>query len=110
MRWQKVSREVLDSIGLFEIPENSVDADIFIGAEGIGRGVGPAALLALAARLRQDPTVPLIGLTSELENTRAHRAFEKAGFRIARTYEEPKLGTCYLLLLHLRGPKAMEAR
>ena len=31
LRWQRLSRETLDSVGLHDIPENSVDVDILIG-------------------------------------------------------------------------------
>jgi RimJ/RimL family protein N-acetyltransferase len=103
VRWQRVDREALDALGLHEIPPGSVDADILIGETArTGVGIGPRALRMLTADLRQDPTVPLIGLTSELTNTRAHRAFEKAGFRIARQYDAPRLGSCHLLILDLR--------
>ena len=103
LRWQRVDRDTLDTLGLTDVPANSVDADILIGnAAGIGKGVGPAALRALAAKIRRDPAVPMIGLTTELENTFAHRAFEKAGFRIARQYEVPRLGLCHLMILDLR--------
>jgi RimJ/RimL family protein N-acetyltransferase len=61
-----------------------------------------AALIALADELQCDPSVPLIGLTTEFENVRAHRAFKKAGFRIARQYEDRLLGPCYLMTLDLR--------
>jgi len=61
----------------------------------------------LVARIRQDPTVPMSGLTTELENTRAHRAFEKAGFRIVRQYEAPGLRRCHLMLLDLRPSQSM---
>jgi RimJ/RimL family protein N-acetyltransferase len=104
LRWQRVARATLDSLGLREIPSNSVDADILIGSDAVGNGVGPAALEALVAEIRRDPDVPMIGLTTELENTRAHRAFEKAGFRIVRQYEVPKMGRCHLMILDLRGP------
>src|SRR5262245_1084652 len=103
VRWQRVDRVTLDALGLTEIPGNSVDADILLGASGVGRGVGPAALRALVAESLRDPTVPMIGLTTEIENTRAHRAFEKAGFRIARQYDAPRLGRCHLMLLDLRS-------
>ena len=106
VRWQRVDRATLDALGLTEIPANSVDADILLGASAIGRGVGPAALGALVAEIRRDPTVPMIGLTTEIENTRAHRAFEKAGFRIARQYDAPRLGRCHLMLLDLRSGAA----
>jgi ribosomal protein S18 acetylase RimI-like enzyme len=107
LRWQRVARETLDELGLPEIPANSVDADILMSQEGgVGRGLGPAALRALAAEIRRDATVPMIGLTTELENTRAHRAFEKAGFRIARQYDAPILGRCHLMILDLRPGRA----
>jgi len=102
LRWQRVDRGMLDRLGLPEIPSNSVDADILLGQEGVGRGLGPAALRALTFEIRRDPGVPLIGLTTELGNTRAHRAFEKAGFRIVRQYEAPVLGWCHLMILDLR--------
>ncbi|HSE06683.1 MAG TPA: GNAT family N-acetyltransferase [Methylomirabilota bacterium] len=103
IRWQHVDREQLDAIGLHEIPANSVDIDILLGSEeALGRGLGPAALAILAADLRRDPDVPLLGLTTSVENTRAHRAFEKAGFRIARQYEPAGLGPCHLMIRDLR--------
>jgi RimJ/RimL family protein N-acetyltransferase len=108
LRWQRVSRETLDALGLPEIPANAVDADILIGAEGdVGKGSGPAALKALAAELRRDPTVPMIGLTTELANKRAHRGFEKAGFRLVRQYETPTLGLCHLMILDLRAERGV---
>jgi RimJ/RimL family protein N-acetyltransferase len=103
LRWQSVDRATLDALGLPEIPENSVDIDILIGeVELAGRQVGPAALELLAQQLLRDPAVPLLGLTSALANTRAHRAFAKAGFHIARQYEPNGLGMCHLLLRDLR--------
>ena len=108
LRWQRVDRETLDALDLFEIPAGSVDADILIGEAGdVGRGAGPAALCALAAELARDPTVPLVGLTTALANTRAHRAFEKAGFRIARQYDDGVTGLCHLMLRDLRAERRL---
>jgi RimJ/RimL family protein N-acetyltransferase len=107
LRWQRVDRATLDSLGLTDIPENSVDADILVGgAGGFGRGIGPRALNLLARQLLDDPSIPLIGLTSELANTHAHRAFEKAGFHIARQYDAPLLGVCHLLIRELRAERS----
>ncbi len=103
IRWQYVDRETLDALGLHEIPANSVDADILIGeVADIGRGLGPLALSALADELRKDPRVPLIGLTTSVNNIHAHRGFEKAGFRIARQYDPNGLGLCHLMILNLK--------
>lgn len=103
LRWQRVSRATLDELGLHEIPGNSVDADILIGdIENIGRGTGVAALRALVELLKLDPSVPMIGLTTELANLGAHRAFARAGFFKARQYVPPTLGPCYLMLHDLR--------
>lgn len=107
LRWQRVDRETLDALGLNEIPANSVDIDILLGDEGrVGRGLGPSALELLAAELRRDPTVPLLGLTTSIENIRAHRAFEKAGFHIARQYDPTGLGPCHLMLRDLRRERS----
>ena len=103
LRWQSAGRELLDSLGLDDIPAGAVDIDILLGeTDGVGRGIGPRALQLLVDRLRRDPTIPMLGLTSELANHRAHRAFERAGFRIDREYEAGSLGRCYLLLMELR--------
>ena len=103
IRWQYVDRATLDSLGLHDIPENSVDADILIGERGdVGKGSGPLALTALADLLRRDPRVALIGLTTSIHNVHAHRGFEKAGFRISRQYDPNGLGPCHLMILNLR--------
>jgi aminoglycoside 6'-N-acetyltransferase len=97
VRWQVVSRESLDSEGLFEIPDGSVDVDILIGERGsLAKGVGPAALELLVARLA---AAPLIGLTTSRYNTIAQRAFHKAGFRFLLEYSPPPVGECHLMVL-----------
>jgi RimJ/RimL family protein N-acetyltransferase len=103
MRWQRVDREVLDRLGLQEIPAGSVDVDLLIGEEAqVGRGIGPQALADLVKVLRRDPTVPLAGLTSSIDNTSAHRAFQRAGFRILRQYAPAGFGICHLMICNLR--------
>jgi aminoglycoside 6'-N-acetyltransferase len=102
IRWQSVSREVLDSVGLYEIPAGSVDVDILIGdVEFVGRGVGPKAILVLVSQLRQRGDIPLVGLSPSVQNLSAQRAYEKAGFRILREYHPPIYGRCYLMVCRL---------
>lgn len=86
LRWQLVSRAVLDSLGLTQVPGNAADVDILIGDERyISQGAGPIALSELAARFRERGDIPLIGLTTSRDNTVAHKAFLKAGFKKSRS-------------------------
>lgn len=102
LRWRVVGREDLDAAGLDDIPTDSVDIDIFIGEESArGCGAGPAALEVLVAHLQLDPTLPMAGLTTSVDNIRAHRAFEKAGFENIRTYHPQGHGECCLYVRRL---------
>lgn len=101
IRWQVVSREVLDTVGLTDIPGGAVDVDILIGEPNcVAKGIGPTALGLLLARLGE--TVPLVGLTTSIRNTVAQRAFQKAGFHILRRYSPPGYGECLLMVLTFR--------
>lgn len=64
--------------------------DLFIGEEdAIGRGLGPEILGAFLTEVvftREGTHACVAGV--ETANTRSLRAFEKAGFRAAREYEE----------------------
>ena len=103
LRWQRACRETLDTLGLSEIPENSVDVDLFLGERSwLGKGIGPKALALLLALLRDDASIALVGVSTSVENVSARRAFEKAGFRVSRQYSPPRFGACYLLLASLR--------
>jgi aminoglycoside 6'-N-acetyltransferase len=102
LRWQPVSREILDTVGLFEIPANSVDIDILIGqASHIGRGIGPQALALLVSQLREDTSIPLLGLSPAIENQAAQRAYRKVGFQSLREYDAPGYGRCLLMIREL---------
>ncbi len=105
LRWQTVSREVLDGLELYEIPTGSVDVDILIGEPGfVGQGIGPQALQLLLAKLGQRGDVPLVGLTTSVRNISAQRAYAKAGFQFLREYEPPGYGNCYLMVYDFRTP------
>lgn len=99
VRWQRVRRDTLDSLGLSEIPDGSVDIDILIGEESCrGRGIGTAALLRILDRLRLEEDVPLVGLSPEPENAMAIRSYEKAGFHFRRNYSIGDGGRVYSLM------------
>jgi RimJ/RimL family protein N-acetyltransferase len=102
LRWQRIDRETLDALGLQHVPSGSVDADLLIGEyEHVRRGYGTLALKMLIARLAVDVTVPLIGLTTSVENHAASRAFEQAGFRISCEYRPAGFSRCYLMTFDL---------
>jgi RimJ/RimL family protein N-acetyltransferase len=102
IRWQSVLREVLDSVGLYEIPAGAVDVDMLIGDLAfVGQGIGPKALLVLVSQLRQRGDVPLVGLSPSVQNLSAQRAYEKAGFHILREYHPPVYGRCFLMVCSL---------
>ncbi len=100
LRWQRIDREALDEIGLNDIPDGSIDLDILLGhPEQVGHGIGPRALTLLLDRLFADPTVPLVGLVTSVRNHSAIRAFEKAGFRRFREYDDPTYGRVLVLVV-----------
>jgi len=102
--WQRPPRDELEAAGLTDLPEDLVDIDILIGEpECLGLGVGPKALRLLVAKLREDPLVTFAGLGTSVSNQRAIRAYEKAGFRLFREFEDPECGPCQYLVLELRG-------
>lgn len=87
--WQHPSREDLEAAKLTDLPKNLVDIDIMIGEEDcVGCGLGPRALALLLERLEREG-VEDAGLATSVSNGSAIRAFEKAGFRLFREFEEP---------------------
>lgn len=87
--WQHPLREELEAAGLVDLPEDLVDIDILIGEPGyLGCGIGPQALILLLSRLRSEG-VGVAGIATSVLNTVAIRAFEKAGFKAYRDFEEP---------------------
>jgi aminoglycoside 6'-N-acetyltransferase len=110
LRWRKVSRETLDTLGLLEIPAGGVDIDILIGeADCVGRGLGPRALAALVEMLRRDRSIPSAGLSPSIDNVAAQRAYAKVGFHNMREYDAPGFGRLALMMMELPGkPSAPE--
>ncbi len=102
LRWTYVPRDVLDSLGFEDLPSVSADIDLFIGAERrTGRGFGRRALELAIDELQKERVASLAALTTSVKNTRAHRAFTRAGFRIDRAYTPDDFGPCYLMVRHL---------
>ncbi|MEM9029309.1 MAG: GNAT family N-acetyltransferase [Pseudomonadota bacterium] len=103
VRWQAVDRETLDSVGLTDLPDGSIDIDLFIGdASYLGRGLGVRILNALARHLQQTTDVQVIGLTTSVDNLRALRAFEKAAFQKHLRYDDDTFGPCWILIRKIR--------
>ena len=95
--WQRLSQAEIAEAGLAGLPLDHVDVDILIGEpEAMGRGVGPGALLLVLDRLGS-VGVSSVGLGTDQANQRARRAFQKAGFRLFREFEECGRAMCYLI-------------
>ena len=105
IRWRHVRRQDLSETGVPVIPDGAVDIDLFIGEpEWLGRGAGSAALLLLLERLRADPPAPFASVSTSVQNARAIRAYEKAGFRRHLQYDDSDSGTSWIMLAPLRPP------
>ena len=98
VRWQVPVREELDAAGLSELPDDVIDIDIAIGeADLLGRGIGSRVLSTLRARLTRDGASTVI-LATSVENARAVRAFEKAGFVRRRQFVDTDGGQYWLMV------------
>lgn len=98
VRWQLVPRSELEAAGIVEVPDGAVDIDIAIGDETfVGRGIGPAALTRVVARIVESSRPPMIIMGTAIANGSALTAFAKAGFRPMRQFEDPEYGRFWLL-------------
>jgi aminoglycoside 6'-N-acetyltransferase len=101
--WQTLSPSELETAGLADLPEDLVDIDILIGEPAfLGRGLGPRALVLLLAKLRA-AGVGFAGVGTSTSNRAAIRAFEKAGFRPFKDFEDSEFGPCKYMVADLRG-------
>jgi len=95
--WQPPLPEELAAAGLGDLPPELIDVDILIGEpDFVGRGIGPRALTLLLDQLRAAGRTS-VGLAAAVANPRARRAYEKAGFRLFRTFREAGQDYCYLI-------------
>lgn len=101
--WQVPGEQELADAGLEDLPKGLIDIDIMIGErDALGRGIGTRALGLLLDRLRIDPAVEYAGMAVSVFNARARRAYEKAGFRLFREFDDPESGRCLYLLVDVR--------
>jgi aminoglycoside 6'-N-acetyltransferase len=90
-----------------DLPLGSRAIDSFIGEpEMIGRGHGSAYLRRLALRLRAEGA-PVVAIDPAVDNMRARRAYEKAGFvgdRVVETHEGPAV----LMIFEPRAERSVQ--
>lgn len=95
--WQQPLPEELAAAGLGDLPADLIDVDILIGEPDlVGRGIGPQALTLLLDQLRAAGQTS-VGMAAAAANPRARRAYEKAGFRLFRTFQEAGQDYDYLV-------------
>jgi RimJ/RimL family protein N-acetyltransferase len=69
----------------FAQPPGTVGIDIFIGQTSfLGKGYGGRILRQLLDELKKDPSITKIVIDPHVQNVRAIRCYEKAGFRLER--------------------------
>lgn len=96
---ERAIRELLDANNLHEIPDGSIDVDIFIGeSDYLGFGIGAGALELLLEELFADPTVPMVQLTTSVENTRAQTSFQNVGFKPIKEIDTDEYGRCLVMV------------
>ncbi len=80
------------------------DLDLFIASEAHrGKGVGQAALALLKAEVFASTLAVAVCVFPSVRNERAVRAYEKAGFRWKRIWNDPYSGPSWFMVAE-RGP------
>ena len=101
VRWQVPSQEELLEVGLDDLPESIVDIDIAIGELNyLGCGIASQSLRLLISQLFSSKEVPMIMMCTSVKNSKAIKAFESAGFRRNRIFDDPEYGKMWLLTIH----------
>lgn len=81
------------------MPPGTYDLDVFIAREDWrGRGAGREAVEQLAEEVFATTLAPAVSVITSLRNEGAIRAYEKAGFRWVRVYDDPIQGPSWLML------------
>jgi len=83
-----------------DLGEEAVGADILIAEPGLtGRGLGPRVLARFYLGMLEETGLDLAVIDPEVENLRAIRAYEKAGFRFFRELPDDIEGhTCHWMV------------
>jgi aminoglycoside 6'-N-acetyltransferase len=96
-RWREVDPAALAPLGLSDIPAGAIDLDLLLGEPaGRGQGWGARFVHLLCQRLLAEPSVSMIGMVTSVRNTRARRAWEKAGLSLDYAYEDELYGPCHV--------------
>lgn len=75
------------------------DLDIFIAEPGFrGRGLGSRALALLKDEVFSTTLAVAVSVFTSIENERAVRAYEKAGFRWRRIWNDPVTGPSWFMV------------
>jgi aminoglycoside 6'-N-acetyltransferase len=99
LQWQPIGASDLAASEVHVPDDETIDIDIFIGeAEYLGRGIGPKAIDLLMTKLEEGGQAKRATLFTRVENRRAIRAYEKAGFRLISRYMDAEHGwTCVMM-------------
>lgn len=82
-----------------DLPAGTWDLDLFIASEEHrGKGVGQAALAALKQEVFGTTLATAVCVFPSIRNERAVRAYEKAGFRWQRIWNDPQMGPSWFML------------
>jgi aminoglycoside 6'-N-acetyltransferase len=82
-----------------ELAPGTYDLDLFVAAEEHrGRGVGSAALRLLKEEVFATTLAVAVCVFPSIRNERAVRAYEKAGFRWRRIWEDPATGPSWFMV------------
>jgi ribosomal protein S18 acetylase RimI-like enzyme len=104
VQWQRIgARELLES-GVDVPDDETFDIDIFIADAGqLGRGIGPKAIEVLMKKLEEEGAAKRATLFTSVENERAKRAYEKAGFRERSKYLDAEHGWTNVMMAEIRS-------
>jgi aminoglycoside 6'-N-acetyltransferase len=90
-----------------DLPVGTWDIDLFIAApEHRGRGAGASALAQLVEEVFATRLAVACCAVVSIRNEAAARAYEKAGFRWTRIWQDPLVGPCWLMLRERPYPQA----